>query len=467
MPQPATAGGPKAASTNPNKIGAVAVLAASVEWYDFFIFGTAAALVFSSQYFTGDPLAATLAAFATFAVGFAARPIGGIIAGNLGDRIGRIPVLVLALVVMGAATALIGLLPNFAAIGIAAPILLVLLRIAQGLAVGAQWGGAVLLATEYAPPEKRGLFGSLVQLGVPIGLILANVTFLVLAAVLTPAQFDAWGWRIAFIPSILIVLLGLWVKRNVPETPDFQTTEAAATDGAPKASPMGTIFRKHWKLLLMATGSVAIVHALFYTMITGLLEYAARPGAEGGLGMESSTVLAAILVSSVFQLGMLPLFARISDRIGRVRMYRIGAVGVLVAVFPMLFLIEGGNFWSVFAGLMLGSIALSMIYGPQAALFAELFDPEVRYSGASTGYQLGAVLGGGLAPFILVLVVDATGSSIAMGFYLGGLALLSLLCIYLIGRSDAGRRVGAEEAERAGRTGAAGQPRTAQPASPS
>ncbi|WP_370942427.1 MFS transporter [Amycolatopsis sp. cg5] len=405
-----------------------AALAASVEWYDYFVFGIAAALVFGKTFFpASNPAAGVLASFATFAVGFLARPIGGIIAGNLGDKHGRKPVLVMAIALMGVATTAIGLLPTYASIGIAAPLLLVLLRLVQGVAVGAQWGGAMLLATEYAPEGKRGLYGSLVQLGVPIGVVLANTVFLVASKVAPPADFLSWAWRIPFIVGVLVLGLAWYIHKRVDETPEFR--KAAEAAAARKGSPLREILRDHLGTVLLAGGSFAVNTATFYILLTGTLDYATRE-----LGMSRTTVLTATLIISCSQLAIIPLAAGLSDKIGRIKIYTFGAVGLLVWAVPMFLLIDTKNLlWFVVAS-FIASLFLSIMYGPQAALFAELFTPEMRYTGASLGYQLSAVVGGGLAPFIMVLLLESTGTSMSVSGYIIVLAVVALLSISVLAK---------------------------------
>lgn len=408
-----------------------AALAASVEWYDYFVFGIAAALVFGKTFFpTTNAAAGVLASFATFAVGFLARPIGGIIAGNLGDKRGRKPVLVLAIALMGLATTGIGLLPTYASIGIAAPLILVLLRLIQGIAVGAQWGGAMLLATEYAPAGKRGLYGSLVQLGVPIGVVLANSVFLIASKLAPPGDFLSWAWRVPFLVGILVLGLAWYIHARVDETPEYRRAEAKlAAEQNRGPSPLRTILRHHKGTVLLAGGSFAVNTATFYILLTGVLDYTTRE-----LGMSRTTVLTATLIISCSQLAIIPLAASLSDRIGRIRIYAFGAVGLLVWAIPMFLLIDTGSLPLLVVASFVGSLFLSIMYGPQAALFAELFTPEMRYTGASLGYQISAVVGGGLAPFIMVLLLESTGTSLSVSAYIIVLAVVALASITVLAR---------------------------------
>ncbi|AMM09858.1 Metabolite transporter [Streptomyces albidoflavus] len=420
---------PPAAPVTPDRrrVAGAAALASAVEWYDYFIFGIAAALVLGDLYFPADnPTAGVLAAFATFAVGFLARPIGGIVAGQLGDKKGRKPMLVLALTVMGLATTGIGLLPTYETIGVAAPILLVLLRIAQGVAVGAQWGGAMLLATEYAPEGKRGIYGSVVQLGVPIGVVTANSVFLAAGALTSDSAFTSWGWRVPFLVGLLVLILAWYIHTRVEETPEFRQAEQALAEKEKREqnSPLRTILRGHLGTVLLAGGSFAVNTATFYILVTGILDYTTRE-----LGMARGPVLAVSLCVSLTQLVLIPASAALSDRVGRLPVYAAGAAGIALWAVPLFLLVDTGSLLWLAVGTFVASCFLSIMYGPQAALFAELFTPQMRYTGASLGYQIAAVAGGGLAPFLMVLLLEATGTSMAVSGYIITLSLLALLSI--------------------------------------
>ncbi|QGV81429.1 MFS transporter [Streptomyces ficellus] len=419
------------------KVATAAALASAVEWYDYFVFGIAAALVLGDLYFpSGSPSAGVLAAFATFAVGFLARPVGGIIAGQLGDKRGRKPMLVLALTLMGLATTGIGLLPTYETIGIAAPLLLVLFRVLQGIAVGAQWGGAMLMATEYAPEGKRGLYGSLVQLGVPIGVVTANTVFLAAGAFTDDAAFAAWGWRLPFLVGFLVLGLAWYIHTRVEETPEFKAAERALSqeEQSRARSPLRTILRRHLGTVFLAGGSFAVNTATFYIIITGVLDYATRE-----LHMERSAVLTVSLCVSLTQLVLIPAAAALSDRIGRLRIYALGAAGLLLWAVPLFLLIDTASLLWLAVGTFVTSCFLSIMYGPQAALFAELFTAEMRYTGASLGYQIAAVFGGGLAPFVMVLLLETTGTSMAVSGYIMGLAVIALVSIKVLASRAAPR----------------------------
>ncbi|MEU6084284.1 MFS transporter [Streptomyces sp. NPDC047108] len=423
------------AARHRRKVATVAALASALEWYDYFVFAVAGALVLGPQFFPSDrPVTGVLASFATFAVGFAARPVGGIVAGHLGDRHGRKPMLVWALLLMGLATTAIGALPSYDTIGVAAPVLLVALRVVQGLALGAQWGAAMLMTTEYAPPGKRGLYGSLVQMGVPIGLVAANTLFLVSSAAMSDAAFADWGWRLPFLCGIFVLVLARYVHRHAEETPEFRRAERELAAEERQHSPLRTVLRHHLGTVLLAGGSLAVNAATFYIIVTGVLDYATRE-----LGMARNGVLAVSLVVNVTQLALIPAAAAFSDRVGRLRIYAAGAVGVVVWAVPLFVLIDMASLVPLAIGIFVASCFVSIMYGPQAALFAELFTTEMRYTGASLGYQLGAVLGGGLAPFVMVLLLEETGTSMSVSAYIIGLGVIALTCIAILARRSTAR----------------------------
>jgi metabolite-proton symporter len=433
-----------AASPSPStvrKVALAACTATSIEWYDFFIYLTAAALVFPTLFFPSNisPTAGVLASFATAAGGFVARPIGGALFGHFGDRFGRKPTLVFALVLMGVASTLIGLLPTFATIGIWAAILLAVLRVCQGLAIGGQWGGAALLATEYAPEDKRGFYGSFAQIGVPVGLILGNTIFLVLTATMSTDAFNAWGWRVPFLLSVVLIGLAMYIQLRIEDTPAYRQLQERVEqrqqeeqDGPEsgqegEGSPLIAVFRDHPKQVLLAAAAYIVINGTFYILVTGMLDYGTRD-----LGLSRTTMLTAVLISSVFQIFALPAFAAVSDRVSRRRVYLVGAVLVAMWAFPMFWLIDTRSFVLITVGLVVGNALLSIMYGPQAALFAEMFSARVRYSGASMGYQLGSVVAGGLSPFIMTSLLAATGSSMSVAVYIVVMAVISFGAVYLI-----------------------------------
>jgi metabolite-proton symporter len=418
------------------KVLLAACAASSIEWYDFFIYLTAAALVFPALFFPADidPVAGVLASFSTAAVGFFARPVGGVLFGHFGDRLGRKKTLVIALLLMGIATTLVGLLPTYSTIGIWAAVALFVLRICQGLAVGGQWGGAMLLATEYAPPDRRGFYGSFAQVGVPIGLVLGNAFFLILTAVMSPEAFEAWGWRIPFLASIVLIGLAMYIQLKLEDTPAFrrlqerqQEAQEEEGDEARQRSPVLEVIRQHPKQILLAAGAFFVVNGAFYVMITGMLDYGTRD-----LGLSRSAMLTAVLISSVAQILMLPAWSILSDRVGRRPVYLAGAVLLGLWAFPLFWLVDTRNIVLITVALLLGQLFLSMMYGPQAALFSEMFSRQVRYSGASIGYQLAAVFAGGLAPIIMVWLLDTTGTSFSVSLYMFAMAALTFFSVYLV-----------------------------------
>jgi MFS transporter, MHS family, shikimate and dehydroshikimate transport protein len=411
------------------KAGIASLAASSIEWYDFFIYLTAAALVFPAVFFPeSSAVAGVLASFSTAAVGFVARPVGGVLFGHFGDKLGRKPTLVIALVLMGTATVLVGLLPGFATLGVLAPMVLFILRFCQGLAIGGQWGGAVLLATEYAPPDRRGLFGSLAQTGVPVGVILGNLVFLAVAAVTTDAQFVAWGWRIPFLVGVLLIGVAMYIQLRLEETPAFKKLEEQQEGGeSQERSPVLEVIKEHPKQILLAGGAFFVVNGSFYILISGILDYGTR-----SLGLSSDAMLAAVLISSAFQIPALIGFAALTDRVGRRPVYLIGAVLLGLWAFPMFWLVDTRNIVLITVALTLGQVFLSMMYGPQAALYAEMFSARVRYSGASLGYQGASVFAGGLAPIIMVWLLETTGTSLSVSFYILAMAAVTFLSVYLI-----------------------------------
>ena len=389
----------------------------TIEWYDFFIYGTAATLVFGQLFFpTGDPLISTLSALGTFAVGFVIRPLGGIIFGHYGDRLGRKSMLVLTLVMMGAATFLVGCLPTFESVGVLAPILLVVLRVIQGLGLGGEWGGAALMSVEYAPEDKRGYFGSWPQMGVPAGLVLANGAFLAVAT-LPNEQFVAWGWRVPFLLSIILIGVGLFIRVRLLETPAFSQVQESHTEAQ---MPIVDVFRNYPKNVFLAIGARVASDGAFYVFTIFILDYATRT-----LGLPRPTILLGIVVASILELFTIPASGAISDRFGRRPIYLVGTVLMLILAYPYFLLIGTGSTALVLLASILGlSIAHASMYGPMSAYFAELFGTRVRYSGVSIGYQLASIIGGGLGPIIATYLVAASGGS-----FWPVVAWMILLCI--------------------------------------
>jgi len=415
---------PEAQTGSIRTVALASMIGTTIEWYDFFLYGTAAALVFGRLFFPGfDPLAGTLAAFGTYAVGFVARPVGGIVFGHLGDRIGRKSVLVTTLLIMGIATFLIGLLPTHAQLGWPAAAALVLLRMAQGFGVGGEWGGAVLMAVEHSPAERRGFYGSWPQLGVPAGLLLATGVF-ALVARLPEQSFLDWGWRIPFLLSIVLVAVGLLIRLRLLETPSFRRLQER---GAVARQPLLELIARHPRELLLAMGTRIGENGAFYVYSVFVLVYA-----TGHAGLDRDLVLDAILLGAVAELAAIPLFGLLSDRIGRRPVYLFGAVFTAAFAFPLFLLIDAGTAPAVFAALVLAfGVSHAAMYAPQAAFLAEMFGAGVRYSGASLGAQLASVLAGGLSPFIATALLRAWNRPEPVALYLIAMAAVTVVAVAL------------------------------------
>lgn len=396
----------------------------TIEWYDFFLYGTASALVFNQLFFPSlDPLTGTMAAFATYAVGFFARPVGGIVFGHFGDKIGRKSMLVTTLMLMGAATILIGLLPTYSQIGIWAPVLLVTLRFIQGFGVGGEWGGAVLMAVEHGSEGKRGFYASWVQAGVPVGLLLANAVFK-LASSMDEAAFLAWGWRVPFLLGVLLLGVGMFIRLKIIESPVF--AQAKKEDSGPKI-PVLAVLRDHPRNVLLAMGARFAENAFFYIFTVLALSYGSQQ-----LGIQKSTLLNAVLLGSAVQLIIIPYFGALSDRLGRRPVYLGGAFFLLLFAFPFFWMLETQQTMLVILAVVIGLIGHAAMYGPQAAFFSELFGTRVRYSGASLGYQLASPLAGGLAPLIAMALLEKSGGAAwPVAVYLVIMALITLISVWL------------------------------------
>lgn len=401
----------------------------AIEWYDLFIYGTAAALVFGPQFFPStDELVSTLAAFATLAIGFIARPIGGVVMGHFGDKVGRKSMLVISLFLMGGATIAIGLLPTYATIGMWAPILLVTLRFVQGIGVGGEWGGAVLMATEHAPPGKAGLYGAAPQIGVPAGLVLANAVFLLVNSVLTPEQFTAWGWRIPFLLSATLIAIAMWIRLGVTESPAFEATEE---EDVIAKLPVAEVLTKNWKTIVLAGGTFIATNGIAYCFMVYVLNYGVKV-----LGFPQATMLSLLIASTPVWMFAMAFAAYQSDFLGRRRVY-IWASVLLLIVAPLLFpALDTKSLPIMMVAMLALAFAVGSTAGPQSALFAELFPPHLRYSGASLGYQLGAILGGGIAPFMATALYARFGTSTAISVYFAVLAVISLLSILALKTPD-------------------------------
>ncbi|MGB6389762.1 MAG: MFS transporter [Methyloceanibacter sp.] len=425
------------------RVAFATIIGTTVEWYDFFLYASAAGLVFANLFF--EPAGAQIAillSFGSVGVSFLFRPLGAFLAGHFGDRIGRRPMLIATLILMGVATTLIGALPTYNQIGIVAPILLVLLRILQGVATGGEWGGAVLMAVEHAPAGKRGRFGAYPQIGVPLGLLLASGILALMAVIAPGEQFEIWGWRIPFLLSIVLIGVGYFVRRSVSESPVF---EEIAERKLQAELPIVALFRKHWLLVLLAALTFAGNNAAGYMTTGGYIQnYATNP--EGPVGLERTPVLLAVSGSAVIWL-FLTLFAgALSDRIGRKKTYITGWICQLATVFALFPLVNTGNIWLLFLGLALFTIGNGLTYGPQAAFFSEMFPASIRYSGISISYASGAILGGAFAPTIATALVQTTGSTTSVAIYLAIVTVIALIATLLL-RDRTGISLGLDHEE--------------------
>ncbi|MEV6699535.1 MFS transporter [Streptomyces sp. NPDC051453] len=407
-----------------------AVAAQSIEYYDFLIYGTAASLVFNTLFFpSGSTLTSTLASFATFAVGFAGRPIGAAVFGHIGDKVGRKPALLAAMLLMAISSTLIGLLPTYGTIGLAAPILLVVMRIAQGISVGGHFGGATLLALEGAPSNRRGLFGALPQLGVVIGMITGTLVFLLISNVTTADQFAAWGWRIPFLLSVMMFPVAYFVHRYIEDTPEFRRAEAklsAQKSSAPRSSVLRVL--RHPKQLLLVAFTFLPATIAFYGIVTGVLHYATED-----LKISKDTMLTVVMISMIaFAAGTVG-FAFLSDLVGRRKVFAAGAAFSGAWAFALFPMVETRSFPLILLAVSVGQFAVGAMFGPGTALLAEAFPPSVRYAGSSLGNQLANILGAGLAPFIMVALTAATHTTVSVSAYMAAASVVSLIAVPLVG----------------------------------
>ncbi|MCX4694664.1 MFS transporter [Streptomyces sp. NBC_01408] len=432
-----TAVDPKAPS-GIRRIVAASLIGTTIEWYDFFLYGSAAALVFNTLFFpSSDPLVGTMLAFLTYAVGFVARPLGGIVFGHFGDRTGRKKLLVLSLLMMGGATFAMGLLPTHASIGVGAPILLTLLRLIQGFALGGEWGGAVLLVSEHGGDKHRGFWASWPQAGAPGGNLLATGVLALLAAVQSDEAFLAWGWRIPFLLSGVLVVIGLWIRISVSESPVFleaqRKAEAEAAAGVREKAPVVQVLRTGRRQVLTAIGTRLGENVSYYILTAFLLVYV-----TAHLGLPKSDALNAVLIGSAVHFLTIPLWGALSDRIGRRPVTLIGAVGMAGWAFAFFALLDSRSFPVIALAVTVGLLLHGAMYGPQAAFISEMFDTKVRYSGASMGSQLASIIGGALAPIIAVELLKDYDSSVPVSLYLCLAALVTALTV-LVAKETRGR----------------------------
>ncbi|MFC0186707.1 MFS transporter [Fictibacillus aquaticus] len=405
------------------KVLIASLIGSSIEWFDYFLYGTVAALVFNQLIFhSEDPTVGLMLAYASFALAFFIRPFGGILFAHIGDRIGRKKTLVLTLTLMGGSTVLMGFLPTYAAIGVAAPILLILLRLIQGIGLGGEWGGALLLAVEYAPKDKRGLFGSIPQMGVTIGMLLGTLALSIMT-LLPEEAFMSWGWRVPFILSAVLVLFGLWIRKGIDETPSFKK---AQEKGEIAKIPFVETMRTHWKEVLIAIGAKVVETAPFYIFSTFIVSYATTQ-----LGFSRTVTLGAVTIATIVTTILIPIMGNLSDKIGRKKLYVGGTILMMLYAFPYFWLIHQGSSVLLIVATVLG---LGIIWAPITAvlgtMFSEIFKSNVRYTGISLGYQIGAAVAGGTAPLVATALLKAYDNLyVPVALYIMLASLVSLIAV--------------------------------------
>ncbi|MGA6168290.1 MFS transporter [Amycolatopsis magusensis] len=412
------------------KLLAAGLIGSSIEWYDFFLYGTAAALVFPKVFFPeSSALTGTLLAFSTFWAGFVARPIGGVLAGHFGDKYGRKPVVVACLALMGAATFLIGCLPSAGSVGALAPILLVTLRFLQGLAAGGQWGGIMLLLTESAGPKRRGFAGTFGQTSVPVAVIISNLIFVAASGLMPDEAFLSWGWRIPFLLSVVMFAVVLYIQAKVEDTPEFRELqkEAPRPESAVVRAPLAQVIRSKWGTILLGCGLLSATNSLFYVSISGLLSYG-----TGTLELERDALLAVVLASSVAMLVVIPWSGHLSDKVGRRPLILVGGLGVAAWAFPYFGLVDTASLPLIFVAVVVGFVFQTLTYGPIASFLGELFAPNVRYSGASLAYQLSAIIVSGGTPFLMTALIANTGSTVPVAAYIMAMGLITFVSAWFL-----------------------------------
>ena len=414
--------------SNMRKVALTALAGTSIEWYDFFLYGAAAALIFPTTFFSNEipESTALILSLLTFAAGFIARPIGGVIFGHFGDKIGRKKTLIVALMLMGISSTLIGLLPTYAMVGVAAPILLTLLRFAQGLAIGGQWGGAMLLVTESAPANQRGYYGAYAQAGAFVGVILANLALIITSSLVSEEFFNTWGWRIPFLASAVLILISMYIQLNLEDTKAFKELSSKRklqNQEIIQSSPVIEALKKYPKRIALAAGAFLSVQVTFYILIAFMLAYGVSSA-----NMPRDDMLSAVLIGSAIAVILQFVFSSYSDKNGRKGIFMLGAILSGLWAFAIFPLVDTGNYWLIVLAITVGLTFLAMMYGPQAAFFTELFTTEVRYSGATLGYQFGAILGGAFAPTLAVKLWTDFGI-IWVSVYIAIAALLTLLSV--------------------------------------
>jgi metabolite-proton symporter len=408
------------------KIVAASLIGTTIEWYDFFLYTSAAALVFNKLFFpTADPLTGTLLSFASYAIGFLARPLGGLVFGHFGDKLGRKTLLVLSLVLMGASTCAMGLLPTYATVGAAAPVLLTLLRLIQGFALGGEWGGAVLIVSEHGDDARRGFWASWPQCGAPGGNLLATAVLAILAGAQSDATFAAWGWRIPFLISGVLMIIGLWIRLSVTESPVFLAARVKASlSGDARRVPVVEVFRDGWRQVLITIGARMAENVAYYVLTAFILVYVTT-----GLGLSKTVGLDAVLIASAVHFVTIPLWGALSDRVGRKPVYLFGAAGMVGWAFGFFALMNTRSPALIVLSATIGLLLHGAMYGPQAAFFAEQFATRVRYTGLSVGGQLSSIFAGALAPIVAVALFDGFGGTVPVSLYVVAMCVITLIAV--------------------------------------
>ncbi|WP_422399082.1 MFS transporter [Streptomyces netropsis] len=428
-----TMASPSPRTPTPNSLPRIVVaslIGTTIEWYDFFLYGSAAALVFNKLFFPdSDPLVGTLLSFLTYAVGFAARPVGALVFGHFGDRLGRKRLLVVSLLMMGSATCAIGVLPTHATVGALAPVLLTVLRLVQGFALGGEWGGAVLLVSEHGDARRRGFWAAWPQTGAPAGQLLATGVLSALTALLSDEAFLSWGWRVPFLLSGLLVMVGLWIRLSVDESPVFKAALARAEANEKQGDvaermPLVAVMRDQWRDVLIAMGARMAENISYYVITAFILVYATEQ-----TQLSKQSALNAVLIGSAVHFVVIPAWGALSDRVGRRPVYLLGAAGVGAWAFPFFALVDRGSFPSLIVAVTVGLVFHGAMYAPQAAFFSEMFATRVRYSGASIGAQFSSVAAGAPAPLIATALLSDYDSATPIALYVMAAALLTLVAV--------------------------------------
>jgi len=432
MPDTVTAQGSSAISLDPEarrrhlvRAVTASAIGTTIEWYDFFLYGVAAATVFPQKFFPGsDPFIGTLLSFSTYFVGFAARPLGAAIFGHYGDRVGRKALLIITMMMMGVATVGLGLVPSYATIGIWGAVLLTLGRVLQGISVGGEWSGSVLIAGEWTDPNARGFTTSFAQLGAPAGMVLANGALALMTVVTSEADFLDWGWRIPFLASIVLVFVGLYIRIGILETPVFARLKA---QGTVSSAPVLDVLKKNWRQVVLTALLRTGQQVPFYIFTTYIITYATQQ-----LGFGRSTILNFVMIQSIISTMTIPLMGHLSDIYGRRRITALGCVVMMIFPFVYFWLLDTRSVWGVFVAIAVGLPLHDLQYGPQAAFIAESFPGSLRYSGSSLGYQLASITAGGPAPILAVILLRQFGTSMAIAVYMSICAMISLACVYAL-----------------------------------